>query len=101
MEYMEKLGEGKTMHSFLRTTTVGYAGRIKPSYVKSMAECAQKACIALDGNHSWIDMESGVRMTLLVHPDGTKEDIFDVSKYYDCIDMICEGGLMNHPSELR
>mmetsp|Transcript_15917 Transcript_15917/g.33616 ORF Transcript_15917/g.33616 Transcript_15917/m.33616 type:complete len:307 (-) Transcript_15917:1727-2647(-) len=87
-----------TSSSFGRKA-VGFAGGIKPSNVKSVAESALRACAASNGNSFWIDMESGVRTTLL-HPDGTKEDIFDLAKCYDCIDLVCESGLMDHPSEL-
>ena len=79
---------------------IGFAGGIKPANVKSVAESALQACAASSGNQFWIDMESGVRTTLL-HPDGAKEDIFDLAKCYNCIDMVCELGLMDHPSELR
>lgn len=80
--------------------TVGFAGGIKPSNVKSVAASAREACAASGGDSFWIDMESGVRTTLL-HPDGTTEDIFDLAKCYNCIDFVCEAGLMEHPSELR
>jgi len=75
---------------------VGFAGGIKPSNVKSVAESALRACAASNGNSFWIDMESGARTSLL-HPDGTKEDIFDLAKCYECIDLVCESGLMEHP----
>jgi len=78
---------------------VGYAGGIKPSNVKSVAKSTQQACSESGGKCYWIDMESGVRTTIL-HSDGTKEDVFDLSKCYDCIDSICELGLMEHPSDL-
>jgi len=78
---------------------VGYAGGIKPSNVKSVAKSTQQACSESGGNSYWIDMESGVRTTIL-HADGSKEDIFDLSKCYECIDSICELGLMDHPSDL-
>ena len=60
--------------------------------------------MASGGNEFWIDMESGVRTTLL-HSDmvegEVKEDIFDLSKCYKCIDIVCGLGLMDHPPEMR
>lgn len=99
----EVTGGWPTDSQFIATSrkSVGYAGGIKPSNAMSVAESAQKACVASGGKNFWIDMESGVRTTLLIHPDGTKEDIFDLAKCYNCIDMICEAGLMDHPPELR
>lgn len=99
----EATGGWPTDSQFIATSrkSVGYAGGIKPSNAISVAESAQKACVASGGKNFWIDMESGVRTTLLIHPDGTKEDIFDLAKCYNCIDMICEAGLMDHPPELR
>ncbi|KAL7548886.1 hypothetical protein ACHAWF_012161 [Thalassiosira exigua] len=72
--------------------TVGFAGGIKPSNVISVAESAQGACLAAGGHNFWIDMESGVRTTV-VNPNGSREDIFDLAKCFDCIDAICEAGL--------
>ncbi|KAL7531291.1 hypothetical protein ACHAXR_003962 [Thalassiosira sp. AJA248-18] len=97
----EVTGGWPTDPQFIATSrkTVGFAGGIKPSNVKPVAESAVEACAASGGNNFWIDMESGVRTTLLL-PDGTKEDIFDLAKCYNCIDIICETGLMDHPSEL-
>ena len=80
--------------------TVGYAGGIEPSNVKSAAENAMLACEQSGGSQFWIDMESGVRTTLLHPDDGHSEEIFDLSKCYNCIDAICEAGFMDHP-ELR
>lgn len=98
----EVTGGWPTDPQFVSTSrkSVGFAGGIKPSNVKSVAEGALQACAASGGNSYWIDMESGVRTTLL-HSDGTKEDIFDLAKCYNCIDIVCEAGLMDHPSELR
>eukprot|EP00584_Thalassiosira_punctigera_P011811 CAMPEP_0172548524 /NCGR_PEP_ID=MMETSP1067-20121228/17798_1 /TAXON_ID=265564 ORGANISM="Thalassiosira punctigera, Strain Tpunct2005C2" /NCGR_SAMPLE_ID=MMETSP1067 /ASSEMBLY_ACC=CAM_ASM_000444 /LENGTH=289 /DNA_ID=CAMNT_0013335751 /DNA_START=72 /DNA_END=941 /DNA_ORIENTATION=+ len=79
--------------------SVGFAGGIRPSNVKAVAESAMRACAASGGNSFWIDMESGIRTTLL-HPDGTKEDVFDLAKCYNCIDLVCESGMMEHPSGL-
>mmetsp|Transcript_31930 Transcript_31930/g.67132 ORF Transcript_31930/g.67132 Transcript_31930/m.67132 type:complete len:293 (+) Transcript_31930:73-951(+) len=98
----EVTGGWPTDPQFISTPrkAVGFAGGIKPSNVKSVAESALQACTASGGNGFWIDMESGVRTTQL-HPDGTKEDIFDLAKCYNCIDIVCELGLIDHPSELR
>ncbi len=52
----------------------------------------------------WIDMESGVRTTLIGHGKDcmeTREDVFDLAKCYNVIDIVCELGLMEHPKELR
>ena len=97
----EVSGGWPTDSQFVSTArkAVGFAGGIKPSNVKSVAINAQQACSASGGNNFWIDMESGVRTTLL-HADGTKEDIFDLAKCYNCIDTICEAGMMEHPVEL-
>lgn len=101
----ESKGTGKetsrwsTDGQFIATSrrTVGYAGGVKPSNVRSVAESARRACAASGGSNFWIDMESGVRTTLL-RPDGTREDVFDLAKCYECIDSVCELGLMEHPS---
>lgn len=79
---------------------VGFAGGIRPSNVRAAAESAVRACSTSGGDRFWIDMESGVRTTLL-RPDGTKEDIFDLAKCYECIDSVCESSLMQHPPELQ
>mmetsp|Transcript_3959 Transcript_3959/g.8741 ORF Transcript_3959/g.8741 Transcript_3959/m.8741 type:complete len:285 (+) Transcript_3959:248-1102(+) len=94
----EVTGGWPTDPQFIATSrkVVGFAGGIKPSNVKSVAESALQACVASSGNNFWIDMESGVR-TMLLHPDGSKEDIFDLAKCYNCIDIICDAGLMDHP----
>ena len=76
--------------------TVGYAGGITPGNVRAAAEQAATACAAARGERFWIDMESGVRTTVL-HADGTRADVFDLTKCYDCIDVICEMGWMHHP----
>lgn len=44
-------------------------------------------------------MESGVR-TKQSGKDG-EEDIFDLAKCYDCIDLVCAMGMMEHPHSLR
>lgn len=44
-------------------------------------------------------MESGVR-TKVVGDDGEK-DIFDLAKCFECIDTVCDMGLMEHPESLR
>ena len=44
-------------------------------------------------------MESGVR-TKTVNDDGNG-DIFDLTKCYECIDVVCKMGLMDHPTSLR
>ena len=63
-----------------------------------------EASILSGANEFWIDMESGVRTTLL-HSDGNenevKEDIFDLAKCYKCIDIVCEMGVMQHPQQIR
>ena len=81
--------------------SVGYAGGIKPTNVQSDVHSALAACTASGGQHFWIDMESGVRTTILNSTDGKEEDIFDLTKCYNCIDIVCEAGLMNHPVELK
>lgn len=98
----EVTGGWPTDPQFVSTSrrAVGFAGGIKPSNVKVVAENALQACAASGGNHFWIDMESGVRTTQLL-PDGAEEDIFDLAKCYNCIDIVCESGLMDHPSELH
>jgi len=81
--------------------TVGFAGGIKPSNVQTAIQNAIEACDKSGAKEFWIDMESGVRTTLL-HSDGEgKEDIFDLAKCYECIDTVCGLGLMSHPPDLR
>lgn len=44
-------------------------------------------------------MESGVRSKLI---DADEEkDIFDLAKCYECIALVCDMGLMDHPESLR
>ncbi|KAL3764596.1 hypothetical protein ACHAWU_001504 [Discostella pseudostelligera] len=95
-------GQWPTDPQFVTTSrkTVGYAGGIKPSNVKSVVVGAGRACALSGGNHFWIDMESGVRTTLL-NSDGQQLDIFDVTKCFDCIETTCDTVLMDHPTELR
>lgn len=77
---------------------VGYAGGIKPTNVAKVATDTRKACQESGGEEFWIDMESGVRSKVI--GVGGEEDIFDLSKCYECIDTICELGLIEHPSGL-
>ncbi len=95
-------GQWSTDPQFVATSrrTVGYAGGIAPSNVKRVAESASLACVKSGGCHFWIDMESGVRSTILTS-EGRHEDILDVAKCFDCIDTICDAGLMDHPPKLR
>ncbi|KAL9180248.1 hypothetical protein ACHAXT_008218 [Thalassiosira profunda] len=79
--------------------TVGFAGGIKPTNVRAMAKKALEASVASRASNFWIDMESGVRSTV-VDSSGRAEDIFDLAKCYNCIDIICEAGLMQHPAGL-
>ena len=82
---------------------VGYAGGIKPANVGKAAQVTMKACQESGGKEFWIDMESGVRSKVIGTSSSGKdneEDIFDLSKCYECIDTICELGLMQHPSGL-
>jgi len=83
---------------------VGYAGGIRPSNAASAVGSASVACTASGGERFWIDMESGVRSTVLRRDDdGTRreEDIFDIAKCYDCIDGLCKAGWIDRPSGLR
>ncbi len=78
---------------------VGYAGGIKPANVAKVAQDTMKACQESGGKEFWIDMESGVRSKMIgaSGKEGGEEDIFDLSKCYECIDTICELGLIDHP----
>jgi len=83
---------------------VGFAGGIKPSNVKSVVQDTLEASSKSGACEFWIDMESGVRTTLINHDKGcteTKDDVFDLAKCYNVIDIVCELGLMEHPTELR
>lgn len=87
---------------------IGYAGGIRPANVTSVVEGASVACAASGGDAFWIDMETGVRTTVMRRrddDDGTstmvEEDIFDISKCYDCIDRLCEAGWIRHPPGFR
>jgi len=74
---------------------------IKPSNVQTAIENAIHACGKSEAKEFWIDMESGVRTTLLRSDGQGKEDIFDLAKCYECIDTVCGLGLMSHPPDLR
>ena len=84
---------------------VGYAGGIKPANVAKVARDTMKACEKSGGKEFWIDMESGVRSKVISASGkggggGEEEDVFDLSKCYQCIDTICELGLIKQPSGL-
>ena len=81
---------------------VGYAGGIKPANVAKVAQDTMKACQESGGKEFWIDMESGIRSKVISASgrEGEEQDIFDLSKCYQCIDTICELGLIEHPSGL-
>lgn len=103
----ESKGTGKEVSGWPTDSTfishrksVGYAGGIKPTNVKSIIKSAQRACSESGGITFWIDMESGVRTTQL-KSDGSTEDTFDLAKCYECNDIVCDAGLMDHPPELR
>mmetsp|Transcript_23060 Transcript_23060/g.46137 ORF Transcript_23060/g.46137 Transcript_23060/m.46137 type:complete len:296 (+) Transcript_23060:75-962(+) len=80
---------------------VGYAGGIKPVNVGKVAQDTIKACQESGGKEFWIDMESGVRSKVISASGKEEEDIFDLSKCYECIDTICELGLIEHPPVLQ
>jgi len=80
---------------------VGYAGGIKPVNVGKVAQDTIKACQESGGKEFWIDMESGVRSKVISASGKEEEDIFDLSKCYECIDTICELGLIEHPPGLQ
>eukprot|EP00984_Skeletonema_dohrnii_P038222 scaffold41205_cov216-Skeletonema_dohrnii-CCMP3373.AAC.3 len=80
---------------------VGYAGGIKPANVGKVAQDTMKACQESGGKEFWIDMESGVRSKVIGASGKEEEDIFDLSKCYECIDTICELGLIEHPPGLQ
>lgn len=105
----ESKGTGKEAASmcsasqFVRTgrRVVGYAGGIRPGNVVRLATLAKEACARSGGERCWIDMESGVRSRR--RPEGggegegdgvVEEDVFDLAKCYDCIDALCEAGLV-------
>ena len=105
----ESKGTGKEAASmcagsqFVRTgrRVVGYAGGIRPGNVVRLATLAKEACARSGGERCWIDMESGVRSRR--RPEGggegegdgvVEEDVFDLTKCYDCIDALCEAGLV-------
>mmetsp|Transcript_9824 Transcript_9824/g.22995 ORF Transcript_9824/g.22995 Transcript_9824/m.22995 type:complete len:300 (-) Transcript_9824:85-984(-) len=96
----ESKGTGKESSSmcagseFVRTArrVVGYAGGIRPGNVVRMATLATEACAESGGRTCWIDMESGVRSRRM--EGDAVEDVFDLSKCYDCVDALCEAGLV-------
>ena len=92
-------GSWSTDSQFVTTSRkiVGFAVGIKPVNVGKIAQDTKKACEESGGSEFWIDMESGVRSFVVVKGDEEEEDIFDLSKCYQCVDKICEIGLMEHP----
>eukprot|EP00804_Cyclotella_cryptica_P022019 CCRYP_000940-RA/>CCRYP_000940-RA protein AED:0.04 eAED:0.04 QI:20/1/1/1/1/1/2/58/286 len=80
---------------------VGFAGGIKPSNVQSAIQNAIEASNKSGAKEFWIDMESGVRTKLLPSEMEGKDDVFDLAKCYECIDIVCGLGLMSHPPDLR
>ena len=91
------------IHSFLYLYNVLYlitctllTQGIKPTNIQSSIENALEACDKSGAKEFWIDMESGVRTKLL--GEAGDNDIFDLSKCYECIDIVCGMGLLEHPS---
>ena len=82
------------------TVFITYSKGIKPTNVQSSIQKAINACHKSKADEFWVDMESGVR-TRVIGDDGNEKDIFDLSKCYECIDLVCEMGLMDHPESLR
>jgi hypothetical protein len=73
---------------------------IKPTNVQSSIQNAIDACNKSGANEFWIDMESGVR-TKIVDDENGEKDIFDLTKCFECIEVVCKMGLMEHPESLR
>ena len=76
---------------------IGYAGGIGPSNVKSVLEDIMDVAA---GRKVWIDMESSLRSKIKCDGDGDgdeEKDIFDITKCYKCIEVVCEMGLFKHP----
>lgn len=89
---------------YLKTTQKFSLKGIKPSNVESVVKDTLEASSKSGACEFWIDMESGVRTTLIHHDKGcteTKDDVFDLTKCYNVIDIVCGLGLMEHPKELR
>ena len=82
------------------TVFITYSKGIKPTNVQSSIQKAINACHKSKADEFWVDMESGVR-TRVIGDDGNEQDIFDLAKCYECIDLVCEMGLMDHPKSLR
>lgn len=76
---------------------IGYAGGIGPKNVKKVLEDIMDIAA---GRDIWIDMESSLRTKVSV--DGENEnDVFDLGKCFQCIEIACALGLFNHPANLN
>ena len=70
---------------------IGYAGGIGPSNIsKELDEISDVA----QGREIWIDMES------LLRSIKNEEDVFDLNKCYEVIDVVCRSGFHTHPKYL-
>lgn len=80
---------------------IGYAGGIGPSNVGDVLKDIMDVAV---GRQVWIDMESSLRSKVkcdMKDNKGNEKDIFDLTKCYKCIEVVCELGLFKHPDFLR
>jgi hypothetical protein len=71
--------------------SVGYAGGIGPDNIHTILDKLQ---VTTAGHATWIDMESKLRS------NRNGQDIFDLDKCYQVIDVVCEAGYHSHPEFL-
>ncbi len=81
---------------------IGYAGGIGPGNVRSVLGDVMDVAA---GRDVWIDMESSLRSKVKCSTgesgdNGEEKDIFDLAKCYECIEVVCEMGLFQHPGFL-
>jgi len=72
--------------------SVGFAGGIGPHNIRQVLSDVQEA--AAPNQRIWVDMESSLRSIK------NGQDIFDLEKCYQVIDVSCDVGIMRHPSYL-
>ena len=80
---------------------IGYAGGIGPVNVKTVLEDIMNVAT---GRNVWIDMESSLRSKVKSNDASGGEiekDVFDLGKCFQCIEVVCELGLFDHPSYLK
>jgi phosphoribosylanthranilate isomerase len=91
----ESKGTGVLSNSWPRPPSeydIGYAGGIGPNNIRQVIKDVLEAG---QGRRIWIDMESSLRSQI------NGKDVFDLNKCFQCIEVICDENLFQHPKFLQ